>query len=158
MTLLARLRDGKVVATDGLVHLREQGDPTACKCCASECEAEVTVEVTFCGYTVTLQVPIPGSAFVNQDLDESGPGESYINVEAVITCGPCGWNLQVSVCAYCEDTGVYASDGFTAVIPFAGSEETPGGGHCPESGEVELECFGLQFGIPCVTTTTATIA
>lgn len=157
MTLAARLVDNKIRLHDGKVFLSEEADDTPCKCCASECPTEVTVEVTFCGFTATLQVPIPGSASFNQDLDGAGPGESYMLVEVQIQCGPCGWPLVIAVCAFCEETNQFASDVFTALIPFAAAEE-PAGGYCPESGAVDLTCFGEQFGIPCVTTTTAEIA
>lgn len=146
----------RIVMHDGLVWLSERGDTRACKCCAFECEGEVTVSVTFCSHTTTLTIPIPGSNSV-QDIFGTN-SESFINIDASISCTACGWLLSILVCAYCEDTFEIASDGFDAVIPFAESEETPGGGYCPESGEVELICFGEQFGNPCVTVTTATIA
>ena len=154
MTLLARLRDGKVVATDGLVHLREQGDPTACKCCASECESEVTISVSFCGMTINATLEI---ADVPYFREATLPDNSYIFLWAEISCTPCGWKLNLLICAYCVSTQEAGSDAFTASVPFATSAEA-GGGYCPETGAIDLTCFGDQFGIPCVTTTTASIA
>lgn len=148
----------RIVMHDGLVWLSERGDTRACKCCAFECDGEVTISVTFCNYTATLQMPIPGFANFNDDLDQEGPGVSYMIIDASIACGPCGWYLTITICAYCEETDLFVSEGFTALIPFAEDEEVFGNGHCPEDGEVVLECFGDQFGIPCVTVTTATIA
>lgn len=148
----------RIVMNDGLVWLSERGDNRPCKCCAFECDDEVTITITFCGYTETFSIPIPGFGGINLDLDGGGPGESYLIADAEISCGPCGWFLSISICAFCEETNVFASDGFTALIPFADEEETLGAGYCPESGAVDLECFGDQFGIPCVTVTTASIA
>ena len=154
--LVGRSISGKIRLHEGQVFLAEHDDDRPCKCCATSCATEVTVEVTFCDYTATLEVPIPGSANFNQDLDGAGPGESYLVIDAVITCTPCGWLLVVNVCGYCEDPYSFASDAWSALIPFAAAAES-GGGYCPEAGAVALECFGLEFGVPCVTNTTATI-
>lgn len=124
--------------------------------CPEDCDLQVTVEVTFCNYTATLQVPIPGAASLNVDLDGDGPSGSYLIVDASIVCGCDDWLLVIGVCAYCEETNEYASDGFTGTIQFSGNEE-PGGGYCPDLGPVTLECFGEQFGIPCKTTVTASV-
>lgn len=154
------LRNGEVFMVrdsfDALtVRLASDGEESACKCCAFECEVEVTISVTFCGVTSTFTMPIPGIG----NFEDPLPGEEdFLLVGADITCGPCGWYLTITICGYCEETDLFVSEGYTAEIPFASSEETPGDGYCPESGEVDLECFGDQFGIPCVTTTTATIA
>lgn len=155
--LTGRSISGKIRMHDGSVFLSEQTDHRPCKCCASECEAELTVEVTFCNFTATLTVPIPGTGNFNQDLDLDGPGTSYIELSVEIVCTACGWELIIGICAFCEETNVFASDGFTAFIPFAMTQE-PGGGYCPEAGAIDLTCFGDQFGIPCVTNTTASIA
>jgi len=145
----------RIVMHGGLVLLLERGDTRGCKCCAVECEGEVTISVTFCGVTLTFTVPIPGIG----NFEDPLPGEdSYLLVGADITCGPCGWYLTITICGYCEETDLLVSEGFTALIPFAENEEVFGNGHCPGDGEVVLECFGDQFGIPCVTVTTATIA
>lgn len=146
----------RIVMNQGAVLLLERGDTRGCKCCAFECDDEVTVSVTFCNHTTTLTIPIPGSNSVQDNFGANN--ESFIIINASISCTACGWLLSILVCAYCEETFFIASDGFDALIPFAESEETPGDGHCPESGEVDLICFGEQFGIPCVTVTTATIA
>ena len=146
----------RIVMHEGKVFLLERGDSRGCKCCAFECDAEVTVSVTFCNHTTTITIPIPGFNSV-QDIFGAN-SESFINIDASISCTACGWLLSILVCAYCEETFEIASDGFDALIPFAASEETLGAGYCPESGEVDLICFGEQFGNPCVTITTATIA
>ena len=155
--LTGRSINGKIRLHNGLVFLSETTDDRPCKCCAFECAAEVTVEVTFCGHTQDLQVTIPGSSFINVDLDGEGPSESYINLSASISCSACGWYLEIGVCAFCEATNTYASDSFFAFIPFADTAEATGG-YCPEPGVVDLTCFGDQFGIPCITTATAEIA
>lgn len=155
MTLKARLQDGRVVLVDSLVRLGEQGDERPCKCCALECDAELTIEVTFCGMTATRTVSIPGILDGNQI--ETLPDDSYLIVSGQISCGLCGWFVDIGVCAYCVSTNEFASDGFTALVPFAATAET-GGGYCPEAGPIDLVCFGDQFGIPCVTTATAEIA
>ncbi len=153
--LSGRSISGKIRVHEGRVFLSESTDARPCKCCAFECESELTIEVTFCGMTAVRTVPIPGILDGNQI--ETLPDGSYLIVSASISCGPCGWALDIGVCAYCEATQQAASDGFTALIPFAATAEATGG-YCPESGAVDLTCFGEQFGIPCVTTTTAEIA
>jgi len=157
MTMEVPLRDGKVVVLidnggEILVRFGQSGDGVSCKCCPTECDSTLAVEVTFCGMTVSLTVPIPGSAGQTVIKED----ESFLTVDASIACTPCGWFLGITVCAFCVETNVFASDGFVAEIPFADAEE-PSGGHCPEMGPVVLECFGDQFGIPCVTAPTATI-
>jgi hypothetical protein len=137
------------------VFLAAEDDDTPCKCCASECSGEVSIEVTFCGMTVSLSLPIPGASGFVEEAD-SVP-QSYLIVEASISCTGCEWLLVISVCAYCDETNQFASDGFYACIPFAEEPES-GCCFCPQSGPVTLECFGEQFGIPCVTTATASIA
>lgn len=150
------------VAVTGITCPGPPPDDACCKppCetvfCPEACESHVTVEVTFCNYTATLQVPIPGSASLNIDLDDDGPSSSYMIIDALIVCGCDDWLLTVSVCAYCEDTNEFASDGFSGTIQFSGNEE-PNGGYCPENGPVTLECFGDQFGIPCISTVTAIV-
>jgi hypothetical protein len=137
------------------VFLSAADDDTPCKCCASDCSVEVEIEVTFCGMTVAISLPVPGtSGFVEAP---NPPANSYLIVDTNISCTPCGWTLVISVCAYCDQTNQFASDGFYACIPFAEEPES-GCCFCPESGSVTLECFGEQFGIPCVTTATAAIA
>lgn len=155
MTLAARLIDNKIRMHDGKVFLSEQSDDTPCKCCALECAAELTIEVAFCGMTAIRTIPIPG--VLNDNQIETLPDDSYLVVSAEIFCTACGWELLIGVCGYCASTEQYASDSFTALIPFSGTPED-GGGYCPETGNVDLTCFGAQFGIPCVTTTTAEIA
>lgn len=159
--LLARLIDDRVAfyypdQATPLVRLAPSSDDRACKCCAFECEVEVTISISFCGMSVNVTMPIPG--FLNSLLSTVElPDGSFIVPSASIYCTPCGWTLDIGICAYCVETDQFASEGFTASIPFAATEETLGAGHCPESGAVELECFGEQFGIPCITTTSATI-
>lgn len=127
----------------------------ACYCCAESCSTEVEILVEWCGMSVSFSLPIPGSSgFVE---DPAPPPDSYLIADAQISCTTCGWVLLISVCAYCDATNQFASDAFTAVIPFAATQ-APSGGYCPAPGQVELECFGEQFGIPCATTTTAEIA
>lgn len=154
MTLEIPTRDDKIVMIDGAVRLNNPSDERACKCCALACESEMTVSVSFCGMTVTETLPIPG--ILGQGIANL-PDGSYLILSAQISCTPCGWDVLIGVCAYCEATGQAASDGFTALVPFAAVAEAAGG-YCPETGAVALECFGLQFGIPCVTAPTASIA
>lgn len=153
MTLKIPTRDGQIVMAGGFVRLNDQSDERGCKCCAASCESSLTVSVTFCGMTVTETIAIPG--ILGQGT-ASLPDGSYLVLSAQMSCSPCGWDLLIGVCAYCEATGQAASDGFTALIPFAAAEEAAGG-YCPQTGAVALECFGLEFGIPCVTNPTATI-
>lgn len=149
----ARLIDGKVVLLNGLVRVGSEGDTRPCKCCAGVCDADLSIEITFCGMTLNATVAIPGVLpFAQVDL----PDGSYIIASGTISCGPCGWAVDIGVCAYCEATQQAASDGFVASIPFADNPED-GGGYCPQTGGIDLTCFGDQFGIPCVTTTTAFI-
>lgn len=137
------------------VFLSAAEDDTPCKCCASECDEEVSISVSFCGMSVAINLQIPGSSgFVE---DPNPPPDSYLIVEASISCTNCGWLLTITVCAFCQATSVFASDGFYAWIPFA-SEPKSGCCYCPATGSIELCCFGEQFGIPCVTTPTASIA
>lgn len=152
--LAGRALNNRIRLHAGRVFLSEQTDDTPCKCCAFECVSELSIEVSFCGMTAVRAVPIPGILDGNQI--ETLPDGSYLIVSAQIACGPCGWALDIGVCGYCESTQEAASDGFTALIPFAATAEA-GGGYCPEPGFVDLTCFGEQFGIPCVTNTTAEI-
>jgi hypothetical protein len=158
MTMKIGLKGGRVLFVDDRVRAGEPDDTTLCKCCAASCESEVTVSCTFCGMTAEETFSIPGILTTGgpglPDVSASLPDGSYIILSAQISCTPCGWALLIGVCAFCVATSQFSSDGFTALIPFAGAE-SPGG--CPEAGPVTLECFGLQFGIPCSTTTTATI-
>jgi len=138
------------------VFLQERGDTRnlPCKCCATDCDTEVSISVSFCGMTVTATVPIPGTlGFAQENL----PDGSYLIVSAQISCGPCGWFFDMGVCAYCDATQQAASDAFTASIPFAATPEA-NGTYCPETGAVTLTCLGDQFGIPCVTNPTVSIA
>jgi hypothetical protein len=136
------------------VRLGTQGDGVSCSCCAEECEQTVDISVSWCGMSVDFSVPVPGFAGEIDSLPD--PDESFLQVGAVISCGPCGWFLSILICAYCDETDQFVSEGFEATIPFSESLEDDGTS-CPESGEVELVCFGEQFGIPCVTVPTATI-
>lgn len=155
----ARLLSGnRIRAVDDngtiLIALSREDDPWPCKCCAPDCETNVAVEVEFCGMSVSLTVPIPGVASAAPLLPEG-----YLIVDAAIGCGTCGWVLTISVCAYCEETGIFASDGFYSAIPFKETAE-PGSNeccYCPALGPVDLCCFGEQFGLPCVTDATAEI-
>ena len=139
-----------------LVFVRERGDQDdlPCKCCSPDCSTDLSISVSFCGMTVNATVPIPG---VLNQAQANLPDGSYLIVSAQIDCGPCGWSVLIGVCAYCDATQQAASDGFTAFIPFAATPEADGR-YCPETGAVDLVCFGDQFGIPCVTTPTASIA
>lgn len=139
-----------------LVFFRERGDEDdlPCKCCSFDCDEDLTVSVSFCGMTVTETLPIPG--ILNQG-QANLPDGSYLIVSAMISCGPCGWYVDIGICAYCDATGQAASDAFTGFVPFADTAE-PDGKYCPTAGAVDLTCFGAQFGIPCVTNTTASIA
>lgn len=138
------------------VFLRRDGDADdiPCKCCSDSCENEMTVSVTWCGMTVTETLPIPG---VLNQAQANLPDGSYLIVSASISCGPCGWAVSVGVCAYCEATEEAASDGFDAFVPFADQPDA-GRSYCPQSGAVDLQCFGDQFGIPCVTNPTVSIS
>lgn len=156
MTLKVPIRNGGVVVAGNAVRLITESDSRGCRCCATECEAEITVTVSWCGMTAVRTFEIPG-VLGGWDQVEMLPDESYLIVSAQIACTPCGWELLIGVCAYCVATGQAASDAFTASIPFADAEE-PGGGYCPRAGAVDLKCFGLQFGIPCVVTASASIA
>jgi hypothetical protein len=161
-TLGARLLSGNRIRAvqDGgtvVIVLSEEADSTPCKCCAPDCETTVAVAVSFCGMSINLTVPIPGSASGNTAKPE--PDQSFLNVDASIACGTCGWLLTITVCGYCEETNIFASDGFYATIPFSDTAE-PGSNeccYCPTVGAVDLCCFGEQFGIPCVTTATAEV-
>ena len=84
------------------------------------------------------------------------PDGSFLIVSASISCDTCGWYVNIGVCAYCDATQQFASDGFTGYVPFAATPQS-GNEYCPESGQVDLTCFGLQFGLPCLTNPTATI-
>lgn len=142
-------RDGRILQVDsGLLRAVLPGDENGCKCCAFECAEEVTIEMSFCGMSLTAVMPIPG--FLNSfDSTVTLPDGSYLIPTASIGCTPCGWSLSVEVCAYCVETNQFAGEGYTANIPFS-EEETQTGGFCPESGPVPLVCFSEQFGIPCV--------
>lgn len=147
-----RTPDVLVAYFNGSVKFKEEGDDTICKCCADECEVEMDFSVSFCGMTASGTCPIPGFAGANDALQDG----SFIIAFADVICGPCGWFVSISICAFCVATNQFASEAFTAEVPFAANAE-PGGGYCPESGQVNLICFGDQFGIPCITNTTATI-
>jgi len=138
------------------VFMEERGDARKlpCKCCATSCPTQVSISVTFCGMTVTATVPLPGVLGFAQ---ETLPDDSYLIVSAQISCTPCGWFFDMGVCAYCAATQQAASDGFTAAIPFASTAKADGT-YCPRTGAVTLTCFGEQFGIPCVTTPSVSIA
>ena len=140
-----------------LIYLQTRLDDRnlPCKCCATSCSTQVSISVSFCGMTVTTTVPIPGVlGFAQANL----PDGSYLIVSAQIACGPCGWGLSMGVCGYCEETQEAASDGFSAAIPFAEMPQHANGTYCPQAGAVNLECFGDQFGIPCVTNPSVIIA
>lgn len=122
----------------------------------ADCDEEVTVAVEWCDMAVSFSIPVPGASGFVEALNP--PPESYMIVDATISCTNCGWALMISVCAYCAETNQFASDGFTAVIPFVDVEAPPQGNYCPQSGAVTLECFGEQFGIPCKTSATASVA
>jgi hypothetical protein len=138
------------------VFMRERydQDDLPCKCCSFECGNDLLISLSFCGMTLNATVPIPG--ILNQ-AQANLPDGSYLILSAQIDCGPCGWSVLIGVCAYCEATQQAASDSFTASIPF-GENPEGNGRYCPETGAVDLVCFGEQFGIPCVTTPTASIA
>lgn len=151
------------VAPDPLtleIFMAERGveDELPCKCCAQECDSELTVSVTFCGMTVTETIPIPGMImFPNGQANL--PDGSYLILSANTSCGPCGWFVDIGVCAYCDATQEAASDAFSATVPFDDTPSPPDSNtYCPEPGPVNLTCFGDQFGLPCLTNPTATIA
>lgn len=152
MALAIPTIDDRIVMVNGMVRLDEAD---ACKCCAQSCATEVSITVEFCGMTVEITLPIPGS--INGEAEIKPDIDSYLIVGAQIGCTDCGWNLEIGVCGNCFATNQFASDGFTALIPFADVEEA-GGGYCPQTGAVDLICFGLQFGFPCKSTATASIA
>lgn len=154
--LRGRLISGKIRLHEGLVFVSEETDDRPCKCCAEECERTVTIAVSFCGMSVEFVLQIPGTSGFIQDPNP--PPDSFLLVDSQILCTACGWLLGIGVCAFCNETQQFASDTFTALIPFADSEESAGAGYCPESGAVDLVCFGEQFGIPCITTPTATVS
>lgn len=135
---------------------RNVNDDLPCKCCAQECESEMTVSVSFCGMTVTETLAIPG--ILNQG-QANLPDGSYLILSASISCGPCGWFVDIGVCAYCDATQEAASDAFTGTVPFDDTPSPPNSNtYCPELGAVNLTCFGDQFGLPCLTNPTANIA
>lgn len=138
------------------VFMQERDDARnlPCKCCATDCDLELSISVSFCGMTVNATLPIPG---ILGFAEETLPDDSYLLVSATISCGPCGWFLDIGVCGYCTETQQAASDGFTAYIPFAGTPKADGT-YCPEAEPVTLQCFSEQFGIPCVTDASAVIA
>lgn len=143
-----------------LVFLRERGDEDdlPCKCCSFDCDEELTVSVSFCGMTVTETIPIPGMIMFPGG-QANLPDGSYLIVGAMISCGPCGWYVDIGICAYCDATGQTASDAFTGFVPFADQPTPPNSNtFCPEPGQVTLTCFGDQFGLPCLTNPTASIA
>lgn len=149
-----------VVPSPGVLKIflaeRDVNDDLPCKCCAQECETELTIEVSFCGMTVTETLAIPG--ILNQG-QANLPDGSYLIVSASISCGPCGWFVDIGVCAYCDATQEAASDAFTGTIPFDDTPSPPNSNtYCPEPGPVNLTCFGDQFGLPCLTNPTADIA
>lgn len=148
------------VGMQGEVHIEEGGsydeDDSFCEDACDDCEQEVAITVEWCGMSVNISLPVPGSSGFVEDLDH--PPESYLIVDATISCISCGWALSIGVCAYCAETNQFASDGFTAVVPFVNVEAPPQGNYCPQSGAVTLECFGEQFGIPCKTSATASVA
>lgn len=140
-----------------LVSLAAAGDNRACFCCALECNGELTFSVEYCGMTVEDSVSIPGLINIEERPPvEPGQPEKYLFVAVTISCSACGWDVAIGICARCGNTEI--GEAWVATIPFAEAEETPGAGHCPESGEVALECFGEQFGIPCSATVTASIS
>jgi len=152
--LVGRSIGGKIRLHEGQVFLAEHDDGRPCKCCAFECDADLTISVSFCGMTINATLEIADVPYFRQ---ATLPDNSYIFLWAEISCTPCGWKLNLLICAYCVSTQEAGSDAFTASVPFATSAEA-GGGYCPETGAIDLTCFGDQFGIPCVTTTTASIA
>lgn len=157
MSLAGRLINNRIRVHDGKVFMSEEADDRPCKCCATECAAELTIEVSFCGMTVTEPILIPGILTYPYGI-ATLPDGSYLIVSAEISCTACGWEVLIGVCGYCDSTGAAASDSFTAFVPFAATAEQPPNLYCPEAGAVDLVCFGQQFGIPCVVTPTATIA
>jgi hypothetical protein len=156
------LRDGRVVlTTDAFDQLRVRmadiSDPSACACCAEECSSTLSVVVEFCDMIVEKEIAIPGQfTDISEPQAELEDG-SYMYVTIEIACTPCGWTLGIGICAFCVATNQSTGESWTALIPFADEEEA-GGGSCPQPGAVDLECFGLQFGIPCITTASATIS
>jgi hypothetical protein len=144
---------GEVELTEGGSYSDNQA---ICVLECAECEQEVQIAVSWCGMAVAFSIQVPGSSGFVSDPDP--PENSFLIADASIACINCGWALAVSVCAYCAETNQFASDGFSAIIPFVDVEEPPSGNYCPKSGAVDLDCFGDQFGIPCRTTVTATVA
>lgn len=157
------VRDGDVwmvrdAFNDEFVRVAGVGDLAVCKCCAFECQAELTISVSFCGMSATVVVPIPGILGGAEPV-ATLPDDSYIILGAQVSCTPCGWFVDITICAFCVETQEAASDGYTAFVPFSDTAEDEAAlFYCPAGGEVDLVCFGEQFGIPCVTTTTASIA
>jgi hypothetical protein len=151
-----KLRDEKVPLRGNAIYLVEDdADLRPCKCCAAQC-GTLTVTVEWCGMTVTKVVAIPGTAADFSIPDATLPDGSYMYVSVAIGCTPCGWQLGIGICAACVATNQFTGEAWEALVPFA---ETPAadGGYCP-GGPVALTCFGDQFGIPCVTSATATIS
>lgn len=142
---------------DEYVRVADASDSAACKCCAFECEAELTISVSFCGMDATVTLPIPGFLTLAEPI-ATLPDDSYILMGGSITCTPCGWFVDLFLCAFCVGTEEFASDGYTAFVPFSETPEDEAAlFYCPAPGNVELECFGDQFGIPCITTVTAVV-
>lgn len=145
---------GEVVITGGGTYSEDEG------VCSDECEEcddnQVDITVDWCDMQVTIALPIPGSVGFAEDPDP--PADSYLNASADIDCVNCGWVLTIGVCGYCAATDEFASDGFTAFIPFADVEAPPNGNYCPQGGAVALECLNEQFNLECVTSVTATVS
>lgn len=129
------------------------GSEQACCCgdggcdCPADCDPlELSVTLTYCNMTAQVVVPVPGSG--NMQVNN---GDDFLIVEASITClptPPCGWAVDVLVCYRCNE--MMNGEGFFAVVP----QQANG---CPDTGAVDLTCFGDQFGIPCATNPTASI-
>ena len=151
-------QDGKVVLRDGKV-----GTEDACccgECVCPECEGlNVSVTIEFCGRSVALTIPVPGTDF-GRDPIEPGPNDpfdpdaDYLIVSGDMTCGElgpdeeCGWFLSLFICYQCNN--IQDGEGYNAFIP-------KGDDDCPQLGPVTLVCFGAQFNSPCVTSVTASV-
>ena len=140
------------------VFMQERDDARnlPCKCCATECDFQIYIVVVFCGMVAVRLLSVPG--ILDGTQIETLPDDSYLIVSGQVSCGPCGWFLDISVCGYCTETEQAASDAFTAFIPFSATPKADGT-YCPSTdAAIDLICFSEQFGIPCVTSVSAEFA
>lgn len=138
------------VEAGGLWSLCAEQD---CGECPDECPEEVTVTVSVCGETITLTMPIPGSASFQSVLP--GENEGFILIDADNGCDTtgCGWAVTVNMCSQCADepprNGGEVHRGCVA-------EDAEG---CPVLGAVTMVCLNelLDPPLECFATVTVSI-